>query len=223
MRNLPMLAATTAATAFIAVGFGRMPYTYYSLLRIVVCGACVVGAVRARRLRYDTWTWALGAVALLYNPVLPIHLGRGAKDTWAWINAGTVALLWVGAVALRKSPAAATSGQAAPVTGVPGRPSLDLILHRALSGTPEERTALRDDPDPVVRAAVAEHGSAADRAVLIRDPDPTVRRAVGMYGSSEDRALLRSDPDVIVRATASQPNYPPWPRTDGGSRSGIST
>ena len=70
------------------------PYGYYNLLRFCVCGA-------AAFLAYQQWThddaaskWVviLVAIALLYNPLLPIHLTR---EIWTVLNIGT-SLVFVG-------------------------------------------------------------------------------------------------------------------------------
>ena len=65
-----------------------MPYGYYTLLRIVVCGSGAFGAF----LIYASyqWRWFLipvaavpAIIALLYNPLIPVHLTR---DIWFPIN-----------------------------------------------------------------------------------------------------------------------------------------
>ena len=70
------------------------PYGYYNFLRFCICGA-------ASFLAYQQWThddaaskWVviLGAIALLYNPLVPIHLTR---EIWTVLNIGT-AMAFVG-------------------------------------------------------------------------------------------------------------------------------
>ena len=66
------------------------PYGYYNFLRFCVCGA-------AAFLAYQQWThddaasqWVvvLAAIAVLYNPLVPIHLTR---DIWSVLNVATAA------------------------------------------------------------------------------------------------------------------------------------
>lgn len=66
------------------------PYGYYNLLRFCVCGA-------AAFLAYQQWThddaaskWVvvLVGIAVLYNPLVPIHLTR---DIWSVLNVATAA------------------------------------------------------------------------------------------------------------------------------------
>jgi len=75
------------------------PYGYYQLLR----WACVVGlaylAVESRRT--PGWVWVFGALAVLYNPVVPFALGR---DLWEVANVPTVVVL--ATAACRRVPAA---------------------------------------------------------------------------------------------------------------------
>lgn len=46
------------------------------------------------------WTWALAITALIYNPIIRVHLTR---EIWSIINLATIALVIASAVAL-KSP-----------------------------------------------------------------------------------------------------------------------
>jgi hypothetical protein len=74
-----------------------LPYGYYQLLRLVTCGLgawCALAAWQdSRQLIAGSW----GLLALLYNPLMPIHLDR---ETWTIINlasaAGVVAFVWRG-------------------------------------------------------------------------------------------------------------------------------
>jgi hypothetical protein len=80
---------TLAAPAFIAalflviVAFFRLPYGYYTFLRIVVCIASIYTALRLFDWDYKWQTWVFVAVAVLFNPLIPVHLGR---DIWIVID-----------------------------------------------------------------------------------------------------------------------------------------
>ncbi len=50
----------------------RMPYGYYVFMRWFVTAACVYGAWFASENGKDVWTWLLGAVAVLFNPILAV-------------------------------------------------------------------------------------------------------------------------------------------------------
>jgi hypothetical protein len=90
-----MVILATVATAAVVLGLLNMPYGFYMLLRATLCLTAAVGFAAARRKGDLPWTWAYGALAVLYNPVLPVHLG--AKGLWILLNAGTLIVLWVGA------------------------------------------------------------------------------------------------------------------------------
>lgn len=66
------------------------PYGYYVLLRWVCCAIFAYLALGAHRAGREGWTWVLGVLALLYNPVASVHLGR---DIWEPVNIGTIALV----------------------------------------------------------------------------------------------------------------------------------
>jgi len=75
----------------------KQPYPYYEILRFVVCGASAYSAAKASDSAAKKWAWALAGIAVLYNPVLPFHFGRGAsaRDVWAMLNAATAIVLGV--------------------------------------------------------------------------------------------------------------------------------
>jgi hypothetical protein len=75
------------------------PYGYYVLLRIVLCGICSFLAFRALEIRNDKWVWILGLTAVIYNPIIRIHLTR---DVWSAVNMATILVLAVTVGALRK-------------------------------------------------------------------------------------------------------------------------
>jgi hypothetical protein len=61
----------------------RHAYGYYQILRWVVCGAGAYSAFVAVDSEKISWAWALGITAILFNPIVPVHLDR---DTWAVID-----------------------------------------------------------------------------------------------------------------------------------------
>lgn len=54
-------------------------YAYYQVMRIVVTIAAVFGAYVAFKNKHSSWVWVLGGIAVLFNPIAPIHLD---KETW---------------------------------------------------------------------------------------------------------------------------------------------
>lgn len=69
------------AAAWVLIGTsGRHPYSYYTVLRWLACSAAVVlvwrGAVQGVK-----WAWALVPLAILFNPIVPIHFSRASWQT----------------------------------------------------------------------------------------------------------------------------------------------
>lgn len=76
----------------------RHPYSYYTLLRFVVCGVSAYGVYFAIELNKQGWAWILGIVAILFNPFVPVYLDR---STWAIIDLGVAGLLFTSLLLLR--------------------------------------------------------------------------------------------------------------------------
>lgn len=66
------------------------PYDYYKLLRLVVCGCAVFLIYRIHAREKTAWLVALSAIAVLFNPLLGVHLTR---EVWAVLNVLSAILL----------------------------------------------------------------------------------------------------------------------------------
>ncbi len=88
MRRRPHALPCVIAAAFLVGTLGDWPYGYYMLLRWVTCGAAVAVAVYGHGWRRVGWVWLFGFVALLFNPVVPVHLSR---ETWQPIDMAAAA------------------------------------------------------------------------------------------------------------------------------------
>lgn len=86
----------SAAIPMLALIWGMQPgnpYGYFVFLRIVVClGAFVFAAIFAGQKR-ETLVVLFAGIAILFNPVFPIHLTR---DKWLVIDAATIVMFAVG-------------------------------------------------------------------------------------------------------------------------------
>ena len=100
LKNRPHLipAAITALMLFGALG--QWPYGYYQLLRFTVCGISIFIAFMAYRWQQLWATWLFGFMAVLFNPLNPIHLPR---QVWRTINV-TCAFLFVAIASILKKP-----------------------------------------------------------------------------------------------------------------------
>jgi len=54
-------------------------YGVYQLSRWALCAAAIYGVMNLK----SGWQWILGGVALLFNPILPIHSSR---DVWQAVD-----------------------------------------------------------------------------------------------------------------------------------------
>lgn len=68
-----------------------LPYAYYMLLRVGMCGVFAYFAFLSYQSKEEGLTWVLGITAAVYNPFVPLHLGR---EVWSIINLGTIGLLF---------------------------------------------------------------------------------------------------------------------------------
>lgn len=70
-----------------AIGLLPMPYGYYNLSRLVVCGCSIFFIFSLLREKDVLFAWIFGLLAVLYNPIIPIHLYQ--KELWMVVNAIT--------------------------------------------------------------------------------------------------------------------------------------
>jgi hypothetical protein len=89
-----MFAAARFFTAVIVIWTASLhwpSYDYYKVLRAVVFVVTGYGAYTAFRLKDKAWLWTFALIAILFNPIIIIHLTRAI---WLPINLVTgIALL----------------------------------------------------------------------------------------------------------------------------------
>ncbi|MFH1140885.1 MAG: DUF6804 family protein [Chloroflexota bacterium] len=100
-----LLIATSIGSALMLVGaaIGDWPYGYFTLLRWGVCTAAVLVGFLAYGWQRIWAVVAFGFVAILFNPLAPVHL---ARTIWQPIDI-VAAVLFLVAIALVKAPAKA--------------------------------------------------------------------------------------------------------------------
>ena len=118
-------------TAGVAVGIGDMPYGYYSLLRLAVCGFSLYLLFGSEPVTTEWQRWMVGATGVLYNPILPVRIGD--KDIWIVLNIATVVLFWTLAVTRPERVLKREPPTAAPPARIQARRAL-----RPESGSREE-------------------------------------------------------------------------------------
>jgi hypothetical protein len=72
----------------LVAALAQLPYGYYTFIRIVTFGSATLIAVVGWRERSSTQVWSilLSLIAVLFNPIVPIHLNRSA---WFFLDLGT--------------------------------------------------------------------------------------------------------------------------------------
>jgi len=60
-----------------------LPYGFFTLLRLVVFGTTVYLSWLGYKSEKYIWIWIFGFIALVFNPLTPLHLGR---DLWVIID-----------------------------------------------------------------------------------------------------------------------------------------
>ena len=70
--------------------FGRHPYSFYTLLRWVACGACAYTAFQAIESKKTGWVFIFLNGAVMLNPIAPLRFKR---ETWGIDDASSAVLL----------------------------------------------------------------------------------------------------------------------------------
>ena len=96
--SVGFLVARLIASGMLILALSRHPYSYYTLLRWIVCGTAAYGAFKSVELEKTIWVWVLGIIALFFNPIIPVHLSR---ETWAPINVITALIFIVSIFTIR--------------------------------------------------------------------------------------------------------------------------
>jgi FtsH-binding integral membrane protein len=91
------------------------PYGYYILLRWVCCAAFTYLALKAHAQAKEGWVWILGVTAVIYNPIIRVHLTR---EIWSVINIATLipTVLSIYVVGASTTRVQSTSGRADPTS-----------------------------------------------------------------------------------------------------------
>jgi hypothetical protein len=91
--------ARIIAAILLVWALDKHPYSYYTLLRFIVCGVSAYGAYFAVELKKNSWAWIFAIIAILFNPIIPVHLDR---RTWAFIDLGVAIILLISLFLLQK-------------------------------------------------------------------------------------------------------------------------
>jgi hypothetical protein len=73
----------------------KHPYSFYTVLRWVCCVVFAYSTFIALHTNRDKWIGVFGILAVVFNPIVPVHLQRG---TWQVIDLLAAATIVVAAV-----------------------------------------------------------------------------------------------------------------------------
>ncbi|HFC11154.1 MAG TPA: hypothetical protein ENJ75_03160 [Candidatus Kaiserbacteria bacterium] len=83
MKSLKENWSALIATLFLFGALLSWPYSYFQLLRWVVCGIGLYRAYQTYESERIGWTVAFGLTAVLFNPIAPFYLQKG---TWQFFD-----------------------------------------------------------------------------------------------------------------------------------------
>jgi hypothetical protein len=91
IRNKNVAIVISIAFLFLAMIEG-WPYGFFTLMRLVVFGTTVYLSWLAYNSEMQAWIWFFGFIALVFNPLIPLHLGR---DLWKVIDLLVAVFLFI--------------------------------------------------------------------------------------------------------------------------------
>jgi hypothetical protein len=97
-QNWLPIGVVVASAILCFVAIADLPYGFYKILRWVVCSVAVASALRLKE-QSATWVWVLVIVALIFNPLFPVHFD---KPVWKVFNIGAGIVFLTVARKLRK-------------------------------------------------------------------------------------------------------------------------
>ena len=91
--NIPTFIWLCSAAALL-IALAPLPYWYYTFLRIIVFAAAAFLTYQhyKHEQEFSVWVALLGGIAILFNPLIPIHLSR---EIWAPIDVIAAAVFLV--------------------------------------------------------------------------------------------------------------------------------
>mgnify|MGYP001072638627 CR=1 FL=1 len=89
------------AAIMLLAALGKWPYGYFILLRWVVTASAVFVAIVALNTKQYWGIWLFGLLAILFNPIAPVHLNR---TTWQPIDVVTAGIFVAAVFLIRHLP-----------------------------------------------------------------------------------------------------------------------
>jgi hypothetical protein len=101
--NLPFIILRVAVALLLLAAIADWEYSFYSLLRVLVTISAIECLWVARRRGAEPWMLAFGAIAVLWNPFVEVHL---FKTAWMVLDALAAMVFFGSTVYLRRAATA---------------------------------------------------------------------------------------------------------------------
>lgn len=72
------LVVRVVAGLMLLIALGDLPYSYYQLLRIVVCGVSIFLIWYFIQVKIEWLGWLFIVPAILFNPIFPVYMDKSA-------------------------------------------------------------------------------------------------------------------------------------------------
>ena len=99
MARRPHLIPAVVIAFLLLIGPFPLPYGYYVFLRWVTCSMAGFTAYIAYQWEAKWAIWIFILIAILFNPVIPVHL---TKEIWPFVDIICATIFGIGAFTLKK-------------------------------------------------------------------------------------------------------------------------
>ena len=99
MDRRPHLAPAVIIAFLLLIAIFPLPYGYYIFLRLVTCGMAAFIAFIAHGWGIKWVMWVFILIAILFNPIVPIHL---TKEIWQFIDIVCAIIFGISVFVLKK-------------------------------------------------------------------------------------------------------------------------
>lgn len=96
--NIKSFCILSGALLILAIPYW-LPYEFYTLLRWIVCIASIFVGYEFYKSKLNGWAFVFGALAYLFNPLLPVYLNKG---TWILIDLISAILFFIAGYSAKK-------------------------------------------------------------------------------------------------------------------------
>lgn len=175
------LCAQIASIVLLLVALDAQPYGYYQFLRIFVCCLSLYCAKTHRDLGQPGWSFSLLAIALIFNPLAPIHL---TKDCWQYCNLLSAAIIFCSLYAARKKSLLGPCISASIVF---------LIALSSHNSTVTVSTANQPTPPTPIASSPESSSESATKTESV-----------------DESSIVAAPPAPPSTSTSAEPDEPPW-------------